>query len=274
MRKSIFLILVALSILVLILRFGIKPLTNLLGYQQKAGVKITSTPQALVSINGREVGTTPYQDESLQAGEYNIRLSVNKASWAGWVKLNKGTLTVVNRELAENVASSSGEVLTLTAGYGANITSAPSSAEVTINGKPFGQTPLAIANLTSGEHNFLISHDNYLKRSIRAFVPEKYALNLEVDLAISELDLTAVTVPSALTSTKLIIKTTPTGFLRVRDQPSLKGKELTRAPSGSQLEIVEEVRDWFKVKLPDGQEGYVLAAYVEKKGNSTLPDNR
>lgn len=274
MRKSIFLILVALSILVLILRFGIKPLTNLLGYQQKAGIKITSTPQALISINGKEVGATPYQDESLQAGEYNISLSVNKASWAGWVKLNKGTLTVVNRELAESVASSSGEVLTLTAGAGANIVSTPPQAEVIVNGKPFGKTPLAIANLTSGEHNFLISHDNYLKRSIRAFVPEKYALNLEVDLAISELDLTAVATPVTVTSTELIIKTTPTGFLRVRDKPSLQGKEVARVPSGSQLKMVEEVNDWFKVKLPDGQEGYVFSTYVEKKGSSTPPNNR
>lgn len=265
MKKSFFLVLVFISIVVLSIRFGSQPLSALLGYQVKAGLKVTSMPEATVFLNGKEVGNTPYQDENLQAGDYRVKLEVDKSSWEGSVNLSQGTLSVVNRELAETTASSSGEVLTLNPGKGVVITSSPSEAQVEIDGKDYGKTPLAVSDLSSGEHTFLINHDSFLKRSIRASLPENMLLSIDVNLAISEVDLGGITTPTVISPQKLVVKQTPTGFLRVRNKPSLNGEEVGKVSSGDNLLLLEELSGWDRVRLDNGTEGYISSSYVQKQ---------
>ena len=116
----------------------------------------------------------PYQNENLTEGEYLITLQPEddstqsaKASWQGYAKLNTGTLTVVNREMEDTLAASSGETISLEKGKGVTVISTPNQAEVFIDGVSKGLTPLTISDISSGEHQFLISRDNYQKRSIR-----------------------------------------------------------------------------------------------------------
>lgn len=257
-------LLVFLSAIALFVRFALPLLSQLLGYQEKSGLKITSIPEATVYINGKEVGKTPYQDENLQVAEYNVELQTDQASWQSKVDLTNGTMAVINRELALSAASSSGEILTLNSGRGVVITSTPSSSGVEIDGQPAGKTPLSVSSLSSGEHTFILSHDGFLKRSIRASIPEGMALNIAVDLAISELDLGTLPTPAVQTPVKLVIKQTSTGFLRLRDEPSTAGKELAELSSGETLTEEEELSGWVKVQTDKGVEGYVSSAYVSK----------
>lgn len=266
MKKALFLILVFISIVALVIRFGTKPLGVVLNNQQKAGVKITAAPQASVFINGQEVGQTPYQVEDLSGDTHNIKLIAGKSVWEDQVKLTKGTLTVINRELAENIASQSGEVLSLTPGRGIVITSTPSEAVLTVDGKEVGKTPISLSELPAGEHTFLLSRPNYLKRNIKANVPDNLTLNLAVDLAISEADLTSTaTAPVVASSSEVTVKATPTGFLRVRDKPNLSGVEIGRVTPGEKLTLLDDPGGgWLKVRLSDNKEGYVSAAYIQK----------
>lgn len=266
MKKVVFTSIVLVSLLILALRFLPVSIFNLLGIQVKAGLKVISTPeQATVFIDGVEVGKTTYQNENLKVGQYKIKLVSDGAVWQGDVGLTAGMMTVVNRELSDSPASASGEILTLQPGQGIIVISTPQDAVVEIDGKSYGRTPLLVSDIEPGEHTFLISHNGYLKRSIRATLPKDLSLQLSVDLALSELDLTNGNIPAVTTVTKLIVRQTPTGFLRVRDKPSLSGVEIGRVNSGEDLILVKELSGWDKARLNDGTEGYVSSVYVQKQ---------
>ena len=200
----------------------------------------------------------------MEVGDYTVRLEKGNASWQGRVKLTFGTVTVVNRDLASDPASSAGEILTLNKGKGLTIISSPSEAQVEIDGKSYDNTPV-IVDIATGEHTILVSHANYLKRSIPADLPNNFNLTVSVDLALSEADLTT-TPTSVITQTpEVLVKNTPTGFLRVRDKPNLNGKEIDQVKPGEILILLEEQGAWDRVRLSDGTEGFVSSSYVEKK---------
>ncbi len=271
MKKVLVIILCFLSVIALIIRFGSEPLVKYLGANQRAGVRIEANKKSSVYINNELVGETPYQNENLKEEEYLIGLNPIDATasgsplWQGYVKLNNGTLGVVNRELGIRNVSSSGEIITLKEGKGVTIVSTPVEALVTVDGKEYGRTPIAIESLSAGEHQFMLSKENYLKRSIRATIVEGYGLTLSVDLAISEADLSkSVTVPVSNAS-EVTVKRTPTGFLRVRSDSTTNATEVTRVSAGEVLYLLEEKPGWARIRLKDGKEGWVSSAYIEKK---------
>lgn len=59
------------------------------------------------------------------------------------------------------------------------------------------------------------------------------------------------------------IKATPTGWLRVRSEPSLNGIEITRVDTGGMYQVLEEQTGWVKIKVSGTSEGWVSADYVE-----------
>ncbi len=59
------------------------------------------------------------------------------------------------------------------------------------------------------------------------------------------------------------IKATPTGWLRVRSEPSLNGTEITRVDTGGMYQVLEEQTGWVKIKVSGTSEGWVSADYVE-----------
>ena len=271
MKKVLLSILVFLSVLALLIRFGTQPLIKSLGLEPRSGLRVESNKKAKVLINNKDMGNTPYQDENLTEGEVLVSLKNEESTgsgevaWQGYVKLNGGTLSVVNRELADIQSASSGEVITLTRGRGVTITSNPSSAQIFMDGKELGRTPLSISDIAVGEHQFLISKDNFLKRSIRATLVEGYNLVMNVDLAISDVDLSKIPTEPTLKTNEVVVKNTPTGFLRVRSEASLNGEEVGRVNPGDTLIRLEELPNWQRVRLKDGKEGYVSSAYTQKK---------
>lgn len=278
MKKIVISLLVFLGILGILLRFGYPLLVQRLGLQGRAGVKIDSTPKTKVLINDKEVGETPFQDEQLSKGEFLISLknlsevsssatSSGKVLWQGYVKLNSGTLSVVNRDLTDQSTTSSGEVISLEPGDGVTIVSTPTAAVVSVDGKEQGRTPLTISNLPAGEHQFIISHDNFLNRSIRANLVDGFNLKLNVDLALSEADLTKIAVPAITEAKQVVVKKTPTGTLNVRETASTNAKVVTQVKPGDILSVLEEIPNWARVRTPDEKEGFVSSAYIEKKAN-------
>lgn len=265
MKKVIVWFLILVSLMALVLRFSDQLAAMFLGIKPTSGISVLSQPtDSLVYLDGQEAGKTPYENKNLPAGIYTVKIEKNQAAWQGKVTLTAGTVAVVNRDLAEDPTSASGEILNLNRGQGLTIVSSPSEAEIEIDGKAFGKTPVTI-DINPGEHTILISHPNYLKRSIRADLPKNFNLTLSVDLALSEADLTTVA-NSVMTQTpEVYVKQTPTGFLRVRDKASLNGKEITQVKPGDTLILLEEQGSWDRVRLSNGTEGFVSATYVDKK---------
>jgi N-acetylmuramoyl-L-alanine amidase len=64
---------------------------------------------------------------------------------------------------------------------------------------------------------------------------------------------------------KVLILQTPTGFLRVRDQPSLGGNEITQVKPGETYQLLDERTDWYQIKLTNGQTGWISSEYAQKQ---------
>ena len=265
MKKTIIWLLVFISLIALFLRFSNKLAERFLGIKQTSGISVLSQPsEATVYLDGKEVGKTPFEDKNLAVKDYTIKVEKGEASWQGKVKLTPGTMSIVNRDLAKEKSQSAGEILTLDRGAGITVISNPSDADIEIDGKSLGKTPITI-NINSGEHVVLVSHANFLKRSIRANLPDSFNLTVSVDLALSEADLTIISAPVITQTLEVKVLQTPTGFLRVRDKPSLLGKEIAQVKPGDTLILLEEQGSWDRIRLPDDTEGYVSSVYVEKQ---------
>lgn len=268
MKKVLAWILVLVSLGALLLRFSDKWAEIFLGFKTGSGISIMSEPAgATVFLDNQEVGKTPFDNKQLVSKSYDVRLEKEGASWQGRVRLTLGTIIVVNRDIATDSASSAGEILTLDKGKGLTIISNPSDADIEIDGKSYGKTPVTV-DIPAGDHTILVSHTSYLKRSIRANLPERYNLTVAADLALSEPDLTtSAAIPAPISPLSVIVKNTVSpnpGFLRVRDKPNLNGKEIGRAKPGDVLILLEEAGTWDKVRLSDGTEGFVSSSYVDK----------
>lgn len=271
MRKLLFIILVFLSIVSITLQLTSGYIREFVAKNAKAGIRVESNFPAKVFLNGTEAGSAPYQDDSLKPGDYLVSLKADEATtsakilWQGYAKLNEGTLTIVIRDIGDSKEDSSGEIISLEPGRGVTITSSPGNAEVFIDGKLSGNTPLVVPDLEEGEHEFILSRENFLKRSIRSKVINGLNLVLAVDLAITEPDLTKLP-QTPVTSTKMVtIRNTPTGFLRVRDNPGLGGKEIAQVKPKEEYILLEETPGWVRIRLKDGKEGWVSSAYTQKK---------
>lgn len=265
MKKTLVWILLLLSIAALIIRFSSTAEELVLGIKPKSGISILSTPDgATVYLDGKEAGVTPYENKDLAVGEILVKIIKDRAEWQGRITLNAGTVAVVNRDLSTEQASQAGESLALKRGKGLTIISNPSDAEVEVDGKSYGKTPLTI-DISVGEHTILIYHPSFLKRSIKANLPEGFNLTVSADLAISEADLTTISTPVITQTKEVVVKKTPTGFLRVRDKASTAGREIAQVKPGDILVLLEEIGAWDRVRLPGGIEGFVAASYVENK---------
>ncbi len=271
MRKTLLIILVFLSIVSIVLQIGSGLLKRYVGPGAKAGIRVESNIPAKVFLNDMQMGSVPFQDDALKPGDYRVSLRADEATdsakvfWEGYARLNEGSLTIVIRDIADDKDASSGEVISLESGSGATITSSPSNAEVFIDGNLAGRTPLSVPDLSVGEHQFIISRENFLKRSIRSRVIEGLNLVISADLAITEPDLTKLSATPVSSTQEVTIKATPTGFLRVRESASVNSKEIGQVKPKETYILLEETPGWVRIRLKDGKEGWVSSVYTQKK---------
>lgn len=59
------------------------------------------------------------------------------------------------------------------------------------------------------------------------------------------------------------IKSTPTGWLRVRSEPNLNGTELTRVNTGDTFEVLDQQTGWVKIKVSETVQGWASSDYIE-----------
>lgn len=269
-KRGIFFTLVLLSVIVLALRLTNQWGASFFQANTKSGVRVLSSPSGgSVYIDDKLVGKTPYEDQSLQPKEYQFKIVQETAtasglfSWQGKVKLSDGTLTVINRDLTKDMASAAGEVITLEKGQGVTVISSPGGSTVEIDNKSYGVTPLSV-DIPAGEHTFVLKRSSYLNRSIVAQLTDNYNLVLNVDLALSEADLTEIPAPVITQTQQIVVKDTPNGFLRIREKADLNSREIARVAPGDKLILLEEQGQWDRVRLPDGKEGFASASFLEK----------
>lgn len=223
-------------------------------------------------------------------------------SWEEKIKLEPNLLTYVNRDLGESDLKSAGEVLTLEKLSGNEaqlaVLSVPDGATITLSGQEKGTTPQVIQDMPAGSYELQITASGFLSRSVKVKTTEGYKLNASFQLAVSgEAVSSPVPQPSAAATPAAVKPTTvpkatpksspkagaspgvvasppakpyveiletPTGFLRVRKEPSTSADEVARVAPGEFYSLLDETSGWYKIEYEEGNEGWISGQYAKK----------
>lgn len=273
------------------------------GLSKKNGnLVVYSSPDGTVFIDSKAEGRTPLSVE-LPEGVYTIKVipnSLNPARaesavpWEGKVQIFAHTDTYVRRELKGTENESGGEVVTLQKsqnilekGKGEiSVKTTPGEAIISIDGTDMGVSPDSFLNVSAGVHDLSAYSSRFKRRSIQVQVVDGYVTSADFTLGVDP-DFekkypfgtlveasSSATLPKVPKTTraptptsvpeKVEILDTPTGFLRVRLDPSLNGKEISQVKPGETYPYISEESGWTKIKLTDGNEGWVSSDYVKE----------
>jgi hypothetical protein len=156
-----------------------------------------------------------------------------------------------------------------------------------------GVTPLSLSDIAPGDHAVSVTSVGFLTRSLKIKTTPGYRLIANLKLALSgatpqpEASPTETPAPSGkttptpkLTPSKaasgsatqtgdpakpfVVIKDTPTGFLRVRMEPSTGASEAGRVNPGEKYSILDSQSGWYEIKYDGKNTGWVSGQYTDK----------
>lgn len=250
-------------------------------------LRVLSEPSgASVLIDGTEVGKTPYSSNTVSEGAYDIRISL-----AGFE--DQAIRANIRKEITLNINA---KLYPLPFGQKiAKLPDSPNVYDLSTDNPIVNSNPEAWVNglihwistrgvdledkkgITENPFDYFFDHRGnvYDKTGVQITKPEEFSkLKDAVSGAylgrVSDGGLTKEakdTLQALLGATgdvkKVKIKSTPTGWLRVRDSANLNGKEITRVNVGTEYEVVEEQTGWVKIKVSNDIQGWVSSDYVE-----------
>lgn len=261
-----------------------------LGGGPKEGVlQVQSTPTASVFLDNKHVGRTPVETNAA-SGEHTIRLvpettTQTTASWQGSITVSREILTYVNASLAESEFATAVETMWLekitSKQAEVAVTTNPDGATVSLDGATKGITPISIPDVTVGEHSLAIASPGFLSRTVKIKTTAGYKLNAVVKLALSgETSEVASPSPTAQptpvkadggtadpTKPFVTIKDTPTGFLRVRMEPTTAATEAAQVKPGEKYTVFDSEEDakgttWYQIKYDGTSTGWISGQYA------------
>jgi len=255
-------------------------------------LKVLASPVSSVFLDNKTIGKTPYEGET-PVGEYMLKLipevtGTESASWQSKIKIYPNALTYVDRELGSSDLTSAGVILTAV-----KMTSAPKkkdTGEVEVESEPAGAivyldndekgiAPLILSEVQVGDHELSVYVPGFFRRTQKINIDKGYRTVASFKLALDQSqkkieEVTATEEGSLATkeasgsaSTKsfsIIIQDTPTGWLRVRSEPTLNSSEEAKVNPKEEFTVLEEKDGWYKIEYKKGETGWVSAQYVEK----------
>ncbi|EKE06337.1 MAG: hypothetical protein ACD_19C00016G0010 [uncultured bacterium] len=248
--------------------------------EQEAGILIESDPISKIYINGVEVGVTPYESNR-KSGEVRVKIKPEQLGdqifddYETKINLIPGVKTIIKRTFKFSDENTSGIVVSFEkiGGDQAFVTavSIPDNAQILIDGKNYGFTPLRI-KVQAGDHTLSILSDKYLEKTLPIKVYKGYKLTASVKLAkIEEQQQQQVVLSESIVNLNSIrINKTDIGFLRVRSGANTGFPEVGQVKPDEVYEVIEEGENgkWYKIKFlnSDGNEieGWVSAEFVTK----------
>lgn len=276
-NKIIFIfILTGIFIIFIVIKFFILDQRNLYG-----AIKITSSPAATVFLNNIAVGKTPLEQKQ-KVGEYIVKLipegvATQTASFTGKFKVYKNSLSYINVELGFSDITTAGEIFYVSkmekpdGDYGElYIETEPQGAIVSLDNDDKGPAPLILEKVLKGEHEISVFLPGFFRRTQKIKVNPGYRINAYFKLAIDE-NQKSLNLPiekkdsteSAKLKKYVIIKETPTGWLRVRNEPSLSSSETAKIKQGEKYEFLEEKNGWYKIRFNGNKEGLIEGEFNE-----------
>lgn len=270
----------------------------------KGALQVTSSPDSTVYLNDQKIGVTPLcvcgsdidekikgissfgtlfgqdvSDNLLPIGEYVIKLVPNDPKLSEFqekIVIGKNVLTVVDRKFGEG-AKGEGSVISLEKLPNDKDTellvlTIPDNASVILDGERIGASPIHQTDITASNHELLLRKNGYTDKAVRIKTAEGYKLVAKIYLGVNE---QALGSPEGVASssaqkkndpvvTKIRILTTGTGFLRVREGPSISDEEVGRVTPGESYTLISEEDEWYEVEFEDNKTGWVSSRYAEK----------
>lgn len=279
MRKVLFVIV---CFLIAILIFSL--VVYLLGQRpEKGALQVTSFPKAQVLINGKLFGETPLclcvAKDMLGTGEYTVRLVPKEGNFEPFqrkITISPKVLTVVDRTFSQT-ALSQASIITLSKIEDSkdaqiSVISFPADSSVYLDSELVGQSPVLLKNITESDHEVKVVRQGYKDKIVRIRTVLGYKLEavvyLGIDSQVATSSATLISSPSATPSRgkeTVTILDTPTGFLRVRQDPSVNAAEVGRVNPDEVFDLLDEQTGWYKIKLKAGVEGWISAQYAKKQ---------
>ncbi|MBI5614285.1 PEGA domain-containing protein [Candidatus Gottesmanbacteria bacterium] len=289
-RKVIFL-----AILVLLFFFAILLVKYVIGRTPKQGVlKVQSVPQASVFLDNKHIGRTPYEDK-VEEGQYTIKIVPDEsiqslAAWQANIRISPNTLTYVNRDLSDSELTSAGDVLWLekisSKQSEISVTTIPDGSSLLLDTGGKSVTPILLQNITPGDHTLTVSSPGFLTRTLKIRTTGGYKLIATLQLALSATGPSEATSSSQVVSPTptlsqgkqasgsgsvkdplrpyIVVKETPTGYLRVRMEPTTSATEAARVKPGDKFSILSSKTGWYQITFEEGKKGWVSGQYAEK----------
>lgn len=283
--------------LVIVLLFSSIFLPGCVLKKTPAAIQISSNPTANVFIDSKSLGKTPYYGNNFNSGEVTLKLIPESSEtvllpWETKIKLNAGVLTLVERNFASSEGESSGQILSLeklqdSKATAISIISDPDGSLVKFDGELKGFSPLALDQISLGDHEISISKEGYSEKRVKAKTVAGYRLIINVKLSqvVSPSPTTTTVTPTSVpqkttpipktteTTTgekkeiNLVIKETPTGWLRVRSLPSTgtDSSEVAKVNPGEKYLLLEEKPGWYKIEYEKGKFGWISSTYAQKQ---------
>lgn len=254
----------------------------------KQGVlKVNSNPTVSVFLDNKHIGRSSLE-EKVDSGDFTVKLVPEStveqiASWQGNIRISPNLLTFVNADLAQSDFTTAVDVLWLekisSKDSEISITTNPDGATVTLDGETKGITPLSLSAISVGDHTLNVASPGFVTRTVKLKTTSGYKVVVTVKLALTEgTSPTPQATPSATVTPKttpaqggsepkkpyIIIKDTPTGFLRVRMDASTSATEAARVNPGEKYTILDTQNGWYQIRYDGTNDGWVSGQYATK----------
>jgi hypothetical protein len=272
---------------------------NPLTIKQKAGLQITTdNVPATLFLNDQYLDKSPFSDKKIQPNSYVLRIvpdDTNLAPYEIPIKLNKGTVAVVNWKPGTTSTNSSGLIYEMEK-LNSNDTqiemqTIPDGAIVTFDQGAKQFTPLLMTGVSEGVHEFEVSLPSFETQQHTVNVPKGHRVIITAILGRTG-DLPQGTTESVsqddsessagdsldqlggpqvqILSTNFFVNEQE--VLRVRASANQGGAELGFAAVGQFYPYLDEVTDWFQIDFED-QPGWVSAQFSQKVATDSTQAN-
>ncbi len=283
MRKRIILV-VAVLLIIVGLFLLVKVAANILKPHGRGALQITTSIKATVFLDDKSIGSTPLclcdQNQTIDEGLHDLKILPDDKTldpYSTRIKINAGVLTAVERTFLPGALSSS-YILTLEKTNSSDpqifISSVPDGALISVDSEQQGISPLTLPSISASEHEVEIQKEGFAKKTVRVRAVANYKLILDTILGTqgSQNEAITATPTAALSPTPTLgpvqntvtILQTPTGFLRVRETPSIGSKEVGRVNPGETYVFTNENDLWYEIKLKDETIGWISKTYAQK----------
>lgn len=251
---------------------------------KKAAIQINTTPSAKVYLNDKEVGSTPFESETIKPGDVDLKLIPEDSTLGTWEKrltINSNTRLIIDKQFNADLEKEESQILYLEKTADKNkaglvLVSIPDGVSVTVDGQMRGFAPVKLDDISAGDRKIVISHPGYKSKEVLTRALGGYRLMVEVKLA-KEDDSNLADQQEAneegedVVETKLegdyvVISDTPTGWLRVRMEPSTVASEAGKVNPGDEFLLLDEKSGWYQIEYEEGEEGWISGTYAKKVG--------